>query len=83
MSTTTETRMETRQHASAAGGSEPANGSESLPTVPCSVVWSRGHAYVLELIVNRPHWVGVDDRGRAVEYSCAELQRRGWSRTAN
>jgi hypothetical protein len=54
-----------------------------LPTVPCSVVWSRGHAYVLELIVNRPRWVGVDDRGRPVEYSRTELQRRGWSRTAH
>jgi len=56
--------------------------AESLPTAPCSVVWSRGHAYVLELIVNRPRWVGVDDRGRAVEFSCADLQRRGWSRHA-
>ncbi|HJP80416.1 MAG TPA: hypothetical protein VJ914_39455 [Pseudonocardiaceae bacterium] len=56
---------------------------EQLPTAPCSVVWSRGHAYVLELIVNRSRWVGRDDRGRPVEYSCAELQRRGWTRTAN
>lgn len=73
MSTTTDTRMDT---------SESAHAPEQLPTVPCSVVWSRGHAYVLELIVNRPRWVGVDDRGRPAEYSCAELQRRGWSRTA-
>lgn len=74
MSTTTDTRMDT---------SEETHASEQLPTVPCSVVWSRGHAYVLELIVNRSRWVGVDDRGRPIEYSCAELQRRGWSRTAD
>jgi hypothetical protein len=74
MSTTTDSRMDT---------SEPTNGPAPLPTVPCSVVWSRGHAYVLELIVNRPRWVGVDDRGRPVEYSRTELQRRGWSRTAH
>lgn len=59
------------------------DGPEQLPTAPCSVVWSRGHAYVLELIVNRSRWVGRDDRGRPVEYRCAELQRRGWTRTAN
>ena len=75
--------METRRPAYAARGSEPVNGSETLPTVPCSVVWSRGHAYVLELVLNRSRWVGVDDRGRPVEYSCTELQRRGWSRTAH
>jgi hypothetical protein len=76
MSTTTETSMETDQNTQE-------DGAERLPTVPCSVVWSRGHAYVLELIVNRPRWVGRDDRGRPVEYSCTELQRRGWSRTAD
>ena len=86
MSTTTDTRQQfaTERPAIARPADEPTVGpAESLPTVPCSVVWSRGHAYVLELIVNRPRWVGVDDRGRAVEFSCADLQRRGWSRTAS
>ncbi|HEX3784925.1 MAG TPA: hypothetical protein VHX38_35130 [Pseudonocardiaceae bacterium] len=90
MSTTTETRQDLATNRPATerplvtGTDETTrSGSESLPTAPCSVVWSRGHAYVLELIVNRPRWVGVDDRGRAVEFSCADLQRRGWSRRAN
>ncbi|HEV3360814.1 MAG TPA: hypothetical protein VG247_28695 [Pseudonocardiaceae bacterium] len=75
MSITTDTRTIT---------GEPTDGAQrQLPTVPCSVVWSRGHAYVLELVLNRSRWVGVDDRGRAVQYSCADLERRGWSRTAN
>jgi len=52
-----------------------------LPTVPCSVVWSRGHAYVLEPVAGRPRWLGVDDRGRTEELSGADLQRRGWTRT--
>ncbi len=94
MSTTTDTRGQfSRSRASepTAARAEETAGTASdqtgqadsvLPTVPCSVVWSRGHAYVLELIVNRPRWVGVDDRGRAVEFSCADLQRRGWSRRA-
>ena len=50
-----------------------------LPTAPCSVVWSKGHAYVLEGF--RARWVGVDDRGRPLALTAAELQRRGWSRT--
>jgi hypothetical protein len=53
----------------------------ALPTAPCSVVWSRGHAYVLESVEGRPKWQGVDDRGRAVQLSCADLQRRGWTRS--
>ncbi|MBV9844402.1 MAG: hypothetical protein JOZ47_04955 [Kutzneria sp.] len=53
----------------------------SLPTVPCSVVWSRGHAYVLEGIHGRARWVGVDDRGRPRSFTGAELQSRGWTRT--
>jgi hypothetical protein len=53
----------------------------TLPTAPCSVVWSRGHAYVLESVEGRPKWQGVDDRGRAVQLSCADLQRRGWTRS--
>jgi hypothetical protein len=52
-----------------------------LPTTPCSVVWSRGHAYVLERLSGRARWLGVDDRGRPQALSCADLQRRGWTRT--
>jgi hypothetical protein len=52
--------------------------SAPLPTTPCSVVWSGRHSYVLENVLGRNRWVGVDDRGRAVALSCAELQRRGW-----
>lgn len=50
---------------------------EELPTTPCSVVWSRGHAYVLEGL--RARWVGRDDRGRPHVISGAEMQRRGWT----
>lgn len=50
-----------------------------LPTTPCSVVWSRGHAYVLEGFHAR--WVGRDDRGRPHAISGAEMQRQGWSLT--
>ena len=50
----------------------------ALPTEPCSVVWSGRHSYVLENVLGRNRWVGVDDRGRAVALSCADLQRRGW-----
>lgn len=59
----------------------PATVTAVLPTAPCSVVWSRGHAYVLEPVAGRPRWLGVDDRGRPQELSGADLQRRGWSRT--
>ena len=53
----------------------------NLPTEPCSVVWSRGHAYVLEApVFGRLRWLGVDDRGRAEELSGDDLQRRGWTR---
>ncbi|MCE7012073.1 hypothetical protein LWC34_56075 [Kibdelosporangium philippinense] len=52
-----------------------------LPTAPCSVVWSRGHAYVLEAGLARSRWVGCDDRGRPVEYTNAEIERRGWTLT--
>ena len=48
-----------------------------LPTIPCSVVWSLGHAYVLE----GTHWMGVDDRGRPQSLTNEDMQRRGWSRT--
>lgn len=51
--------------------------ADELPTTPCSVVWSRGHAYVLEGL--RARWVGRDDRGRPHAISGAEMQRRGWT----
>ena len=50
-----------------------------LPTTPCSVVWSGGHAYVRETIRGRARWAGVDDRGRAEFITDTEIQRRGWS----
>ena len=53
--------------------------TEQLPTTPCSVVWSRGHAYVLEGF--RARWVGRDDRGRPHAITGAEMQRRGWTFT--
>jgi hypothetical protein len=52
-----------------------------LPTVPCSVVWSRGHAYVLEAAHGLVRWVGRDDQGRPLTLTHADLERRGWSRT--
>ena len=55
--------------------------TDDLPTTLCSVVWSRGHAYVLEGLHGRAHWVGVDDRGRPLFLTNADLKRRGWSRT--
>ncbi|MFI9010739.1 hypothetical protein ACIGNX_26230 [Actinosynnema sp. NPDC053489] len=75
MSTGTETESEPAKHRAARAGTAAA----PLPTAPCSVVWSKGHAYVLEGF--RARWVGVDDRGRPQALSGAELQRRGWSRT--
>jgi hypothetical protein len=51
-----------------------------LPTQPCSVVWSRGHAYVLERRAGgAARWVGVNDRGRPEALTCTEIQRRGWT----
>jgi hypothetical protein len=55
--------------------------TDELPTTPHSVVWSRGHAYVLEGLLGRARWVGVDDRGRPLFLTNADLNRRGWSRT--
>ncbi|MEV4317206.1 hypothetical protein [Actinocrispum sp. NPDC049592] len=52
-----------------------------LPTTPCSVVWSKGHAYVLESGLGRARWVGCDDRGRPIAFTAAELETRGWSLT--
>ena len=51
------------------------------PTVPCSVVWSRGHAFVLEGFHGRSRWVGMDDRGRPEALTNTDLRHRGWSRT--
>ena len=76
MSITTETETEPAKPRAARVGSTDAG---TLPTAPCSVVWSKGHAYVLEGF--RARWVGVDDRGRPQALSGDELQRRGWSRT--
>lgn len=66
---------------SGAGVATVASRPAALPTAPCSVVWSRGHAYVLEGSRGRARWVGVDDRGRPQSLSGADLQRRGWSTT--
>jgi hypothetical protein len=52
-----------------------------LPTTQCSVVWSGGHSYVLEGTGTRARWAGVDDRGRALFLTDADLRRRGWSRS--
>jgi hypothetical protein len=54
---------------------------DQLPTIPCSVVWSHGHAYVLETGLGRSRWVGCDDRGRPQAFTTAELQSRGWTYT--
>ncbi|RKT56550.1 hypothetical protein [Saccharothrix australiensis] len=76
MSTRTETESEPAKRRAARA---VPNGAGALPTAPCSVVWSKGHAYVLEGF--RARWVGVDDRGRPHALSGEQLQRRGWSRT--
>jgi hypothetical protein len=63
---------------------DPENSSSKkrhLPTTPCSVVWSKGHAYVLEAGLARSRWVGCDDRGRPMELTNAEIQSRGWTLT--
>jgi len=59
---------------------EPSD-SNQLPTTPCSVVWSKGHAFVLETALGWARWVGCDDRGRPQVFTRAELQSRGWSLT--
>jgi len=53
----------------------------ALPTLPHSVVWSRGHAYVREGSLVRARWVGMDERGRVRSLTDADLRRRGWSLT--
>lgn len=63
---------------------DPGTGSRApaeLPTAPSSVVWSGGHAFVLERAGGRARWIGVDDRGRVCLLSAQELERRGWSRS--
>ncbi|MHA6803416.1 hypothetical protein [Salinifilum ghardaiensis] len=60
---------------SGAGGSEAA---EDLPTALHSVVWSHGHAYVLEGL-SGARWAGVDDRGRPCFLTDADLRRRGFT----
>ncbi|RZS29829.1 hypothetical protein EV193_11885 [Herbihabitans rhizosphaerae] len=49
-----------------------------LPTMPFSVVWSQGHAYVLEGH-GRPRWVGLDSRRRPQALTSDDMRRRGWS----
>lgn len=56
-----------------------AKAETALPTQPCSVVWSRGNAYVLEWLDNGARWIGADDHGRPQALTGRELQRRGWS----
>jgi hypothetical protein len=73
--------MSTEAESPTGGLAAPGTAAGALPTAPCSVVWSRGHAYVLERVAGRTRWMGVDDRGRPEELSFADLQRRGWSRT--
>lgn len=53
----------------------------SLPSSPCSVVWSAGRPFVLEGGPGPTRWVGVNDRGRPIALTAAELERRGWTRT--
>lgn len=60
--------------------SDAADSATALPTQPCSVVWSMGHAYVLERVFGgAARWVGVNDRGRPEALTGTELQRRGWT----
>jgi len=57
-----------------------------LPTAPCSVVWSGGHSYVLEvpdLLGRGSRWVGLDDHGRPLALSPADLHARGWKLDPN
>ncbi|MCG8918825.1 hypothetical protein L6E12_23890 [Actinokineospora sp. PR83] len=57
-------------------GGQPAPGTaRSLPTAPCSVVWSNGRAFVLE----PPVWVGLDGYGRLARLTPAALDRQGWT----
>lgn len=62
------------------GGGSAVDGSEAedLPTALYSVVWSHGHAYVLERL-SGARWAGVDDRGRPCFLTDADLRRRGFT----
>ncbi|RLK59429.1 hypothetical protein [Actinokineospora cianjurensis] len=51
----------------------------TLPTAPCSVVWSHGHAYVLEYTGGAGRWVGLDAFGRPTALTPAALERQGWT----
>ena len=54
----------------------------SLPTALCSVVWSGGHSYVLEVpdkLGRSCRWIGLGDYGRPLALSPADLQARGWT----
>ncbi|WP_158886063.1 hypothetical protein [Amycolatopsis anabasis] len=70
MSTEAESETETPNPTGTAG---------APPTMPCTVVWSRGRPYVLEGGSGRPRWMGTDTRGRPEALTRADLQRRGWS----
>ncbi|MHA6799285.1 hypothetical protein [Bounagaea algeriensis] len=52
--------------------------ADDLPTALYSVVWSHGHAYVLERL-SGARWAGVDDRGRPCFLTDADLRRRGFT----
>ena len=69
--------LETRSESRPDSVSDRDAADATLPTTPCSVVWSKGHAYVLEGL--RACWVGVDDRGRPRAFTGTDLRRRGWS----
>ncbi|GLZ36773.1 hypothetical protein [Actinokineospora sp. NBRC 105648] len=57
----------------------PTDAERDLPTAPCSVVWSHGHAFVLEYAGGAGRWVGFDAFGRPKAMSPAALRRQGWS----
>ncbi|WP_222719964.1 hypothetical protein [Actinokineospora xionganensis] len=50
-----------------------------LPTVPCSVVWSKGHPFVLERFAGTARWVGMDTYGRPCALTPTALDSQGWS----
>lgn len=54
-------------------------GTDPLPTVPSSVVWSQGRPYVLEPAAGTLRWVGTDHLGRPLTLTGADLCRRGWT----
>jgi hypothetical protein len=42
-------------------------------------VWSRGRAYVLEMVDGAALWVGFDQYGRPQSLSRSALERQGWT----